>query len=108
MGEHTESKITPWFPEQDQIRLAVLGKLIEELGECTARASRCITHGLDFVDPDTGRPNWEELQREASDVTACLRTLGAVLNVNIDSPRVMNKLDGYRRWHDLIREGQAK
>ena len=31
-------RVTPWMPEQDRIRLAMLGKLLEELGEATQRA----------------------------------------------------------------------
>ena len=39
----SEGAISPWFPEQDRIRLAVLGKLIEE---CTVLAGRAARTGI--------------------------------------------------------------
>lgn len=98
MAQH----ISPWQPEQDRIRLAVLGKLIEECNELSARAARCIIHGLDKIDPDTGRLNSEEMSREASDVEACLEMLEQKLGVKRLSGRVGEKYDGFRKWHFMI------
>ncbi len=97
------SKISPWMPEQDRIRLAMLGKLIEELGEATQRAARCITHGIDETDPDTGRTNREELEREIADVRACETVLDD-LDVKFDRDRWLAKVNGFRKWHGLIHE----
>jgi len=99
-----DGHISPWFPEQDRVRLAVLGKLIEELNEMSARAARCIIHGLDETDPDTGRLNRDELAREAADVKACLHVLGIAADVEADGDRVMSKVGGFGRWHQLIKE----
>lgn len=102
MGDH----ISPWFPEQDQIRLAVLGKLIEECNELSGRAARCIIQGLDEVDPDTKRTNREELEREAADVAACMEIAREVLGIVPSDGRSLKKAIGFRRWHRLIEEGQ--
>lgn len=94
--------ITAWLPEQDQHRLAVLGKLIEECNELSARAARCIIQGIDAKDPESGRTNREELAREASDVEACLEMLEARMLVSRITSRVADKYDGFKRWHHLI------
>lgn len=101
-----EGQISPWMPEQDRVRLAVLGKLIEELNECAARAARCITHGLDEVDPDSGRVNREELEREMADVDACLDVAYEVLPVPRNLDRARRKVSGFFQWHELIRRRQ--
>lgn len=96
--------ITAWLPEQDQHRLAVLGKLVEELNECSARAARCILHGIDEIDPDTGRTNRSELEREIADVDACLMQARQRLGLLGDIDRVMSKNAGFNHWHGLIDE----
>lgn len=100
--------ISPWSPEIDQIRLAVLGKLIEELNECAARAARCIIHGLDETDPDTGRTNQEELEREVADVDACIVTAYNVLQIDADPDRVDDKIAGFQRWHGMIAKAKSQ
>lgn len=102
MSEPIEGAISPWMPEQDRLRLAVLGKLGEECSELAARASRCIIHGLDETDPDTGRLNRAELAREAADVAACLDILREVLGVVPNGDRMLGKANGFRRWHRMI------
>lgn len=99
-----KGQISPWMPEQDRLRLAMLGKLLEELGEATQRAARCITHGIDEIDPDTGRTNRVELEREIADVRACTTVLDEDLDVKFDRDRWLEKLNGFRDWHNLIRE----
>lgn len=96
--------ITAWLPEQDRHRLAVLGKLAEECNELAARASRCILHGLDEVDPDTGRTNREELTRELADVDACTAQALKRLDIEPMMQRAGDKYAGFNRWHDLIDE----
>lgn len=96
-----EGQISPWLPEQNRIRLAVLGKLIEECNELSARAARCIIHGLNEDDPDTGRPNHYELEREMSDVIACIETAFAI-GAMPSKARSTQKIEGFRRWLDLI------
>lgn len=97
-GDH----ISAWFPEQDQIRLAVLSKLIEECNELSARAARCIAQGVDEIDPDSGRTNRVEMTREVSDVIACCQKLSDAMDIGGDAERINRKFLGYGRWHDLI------
>ena len=97
--------ITPWQPEQNRFRLAVLGKLAEEAGELSARASRCIIHGLDEADPDTGRRNRDELAREVADVLACFEILRETLSIVPQDARIASKANGFRHWHSLIENG---
>ncbi len=102
MSEPTESKISPWFPEKDPVRLAVLGKLAEELSECAARVSRCIIQGIEEIDPDTGRSNHYELRKELADVAACFKLLDIEFRAEPDEGRIARKVAGYLRWHQLI------
>lgn len=96
--------ITPWQPEQNRFRLAALGKLTEEASELSARASRCIIHGLDETDPDTGRRNRDELASEVADVLACIEILRETLGIVPQDTRISSKANGFRHWHSLIEE----
>jgi hypothetical protein len=102
MGEPTESKISAWMPERDPVRIAVLGKLAEELSECAARVSRCLIQGINEVDPDTGRTNLYELERELADVAACTKLLELEFGATADASRAARKVQGFLKWHDLI------
>ena len=106
MSEPTNGVITAWLPEQDRHRLAVLGKLVEELNECSARAARCITHGIDETDPDTGRTNRAELEREIADVMACIEQAVNRVGVRLSYRRQSDKSAGFDRWHRLISEAE--
>ena len=97
--------ITPWQPEQDRHRLATLGKLAEEASELSARAARCIIHGLDERDPDTGLLNRDELAREIADVTACLEIVRETLSIVASDQRITSKANGFRLWHSMIEGG---
>lgn len=101
-----EGDISPWMPEQDRVRLALLGKLTEEAGELAARAARCIIHGLDERDPDSGRLNRVELERELADVRAVAEALRSVLDVVPDDTRAQRKRNGFYDWLALIRRAQ--
>lgn len=59
-----------WIPISDPVKLAGLGKLIEECGELSAIAGRCIIQGMLGVDPSTGKVNREALIDEIADVYA--------------------------------------
>lgn len=108
MAEPIQGTISAWMPEQDQHRLACLGKLIEECNELAARAARCIIHGLDETDPASGRTNREELAREMADVEACMHQAEQRLDVDWMAKRAIDKSDGLNRWHDLIDSENAK
>lgn len=98
-GDH----ISPWMPEQDQLRLAALGKLAEECNELAGRAVRCIIQGINETDPDSGRTNHSELEREIADVQACIIIATALLKAVPNEGRRNTKVGGFLRWHDLIR-----
>lgn len=108
MNTQTEGTITAWMPEQDQHRLACLGKLIEECNELAARAARCIIQGIDATDPASGRTNREELAREMADVEACMHQAEKRLDVKWQAKRAIEKSAGFNRWHDLIDGENAK
>jgi hypothetical protein len=97
-------RISLWLPEQDRIRLAVYGKLQEELGELQSRLSRCLIHGLDERDPASGLTNREELEREVADVSACLTVAREHLLLSPLPARELRKRSGYRQWHQMIRD----
>lgn len=100
----SQPKITLWLPEQNRFRLAVLGKLGEEASELAARATRCITHGLDEVDPKSKRLNRDELADEAADLLACLLILREVLSITPSDTRIASKANGFRHWQALIHD----
>ncbi|MDR6952332.1 hypothetical protein J2X65_001687 [Ancylobacter sp. 3268] len=104
MSEPINSTISPWMPEQDRIRLAVLGKLAEECNELAGRAARSIIQGLDERDPSTGRTNREEIAREIADVMACIRIVESRLDLIADIDRIGSKFTGFRRWHRMIED----
>ena len=99
-----EGQISPWMPETDPALVAMLGKLAEEASELSARAARCIIHGLHEADPETGRTNLEELGREAADVQACVSMLERRRGLNPNLKRSIDKLKGYVEWQRLIAE----
>jgi DNA-directed RNA polymerase subunit RPC12/RpoP len=103
-----EDQISPWMPEQDRLTLAVLTKLAEECNELAGRAVRCIAQGIDEDDPKTGLPNREELKREIADVIACINMAENFFGLAFLSRRTAKKLDGYRRWHEMIRARAAE
>ena len=108
MSEPINATISPWMPEQDRIRLALLGKLSEECNELAARAARCIIQGLEESDPASNRTNRTELACEIADVIACTEVAIEVLSLPISDQRIKDKMRGFYRWHSMIetREGR--
>jgi DNA-directed RNA polymerase subunit RPC12/RpoP len=103
-----EDQISPWMPEQYRLTLAVLTKLAEECNELAGRAVRCIAQGIDEDDPKSGLSNREELNREIADVAACIETAQRFFMLSALHDRADKKLDGYRRWHEMIRARAAE
>ena len=96
------SGITLWKPEPDVLIHQALGKLVEELGELTQIAARCMIQGFDASEPVTGISNRQQLQKEMSDVRAALEWASEITGVSEDTDRVMSKLDGFRRWQRML------
>lgn len=99
--------ITLWKPEPDVLTHQALGKLVEELGELTQIATRCLIQGFNSSEPVTGMPNRQQLQKEMSDVRAALEWASEITGVAEDTDRVMSKLDGFRRWQRMLEADMA-
>lgn len=98
------AKVNPWQPERSPIRLAVLGKLGEELAENGAAVARCVIQGLEEREPDTGRQNFEWLEDEIADVMAAQSLAIDRLGLNSDriNARVDKKIAHLRQWHEQL------
>lgn len=101
---------SPWRPETDLLRLAVLGKLIEELGECVSAATRCVIQGIDESEPISGKPNRQWLEDEIADVEAMTEL--AKNHFGLDRYEISRRRDrkiGHKtEWHQLIRLMQVE
>lgn len=101
---------SPWKPETNPLRLAVLSKLVEELTECASIAARCIAQGLDEVHPVTGVPNRLALEEELADVDALV--IGAMQRLRLDHKHVYARSDKKHayggKWFDTFPPEPAK
>lgn len=61
-----------WVPTTDLLILRRMGKLMEELGELSSVAARCIIQGIDEIDPASQDSNRIRLEQEIADVYAQL------------------------------------
>jgi len=103
MDDHTKQAVSPWTGEPDPVLRAALGKLCEELGECTAAASRCGIQGVHEVEPETKVANLHWLENEIADVLAAIEVLVERLpSMNIADARRRGKAAHFRRWHAQI------
>jgi len=94
--------ITPWMPEPDLATHQSVGKLGEELAECSKLAFRIMIQGLYQSDPGTNAHNRQELAKELDDVTATILHLREVTGIHENRSRIERKLNGYRRWMKMI------
>lgn len=94
---------SPWHPMTNAVDLKTLGKLVEELGECVAAASRCIIQGANEAEPVSGKINREWLEDEIADVYAGLSlTIDRFgLNTVRIRHRMQRKIERLRQWHDM-------
>ena len=99
-----QTKMNPWMPMTSAIDLKVMGKLNEELGECSAAASRCIIQGVMEHEPVTGKPNVQWLSEEIADVQAnielAIERFG--LDVAAINDRKERKKAQLREWHGML------
>lgn len=96
------SGITLWEPEGNVIIHQALGKLNEELAELSHIVARCVIQGIEASEPVTGKPNRRKLTEEMADVEAALEWLRDVTGIAGDSDRRYSKLDGFRRWQQML------
>lgn len=94
---------SPWHPMSDPVDLKHIGKFLEELGECSAAASRCMIQGINECEPVTGKPNKDWLEDEIADVLANIELVITRFGLNTDviHARRKRKMDYLRQWHEL-------
>ena len=99
------SGVTMWVPTTQLWQLRRLGKLLEELGELTEVASRCIIQGIDEIDPKTGVVNRERLWRECADVAAQINCTIRAFDLPADDidERVQHKEALMDEWEALFK-----
>ncbi len=102
MVEPINGVISPWMPETDTHTLAAIGKLAEEANELAGRIARIVIQGLEGIDPDSGKTNREEVEREIADVEAAVVVAKYKLGLTVSDQRRSDKISGFYRWHDLI------
>lgn len=107
LREWVGKPLNPWQPETNPLRLAVLGKLAEELAECSAIVSRCIIQGIDESEPETKVLNREALEKELADVHATIADVMQHFNLRMGfmSTRIRLKREHLARWHKLLASG---
>lgn len=90
------------------MRLALLGKLSEELGELQAAVARCLIQGIAEKEPVTGKPNVEWLEDEIADVRAGIHLVST--GFGLDNERIkarrLDKIAHLQRWHALLQGGK--
>ena len=96
--------LNPWQPITDKKQLAIVGKLLEELGEATKAAARCVIQGLDGADPVTLKNNTDALLEELADVYACSSMFFKYTEANDDAiaSRIQSKIEHLTAWHKLL------
>lgn len=100
-----EKPPSPWIPETDPVKLAVLGKTVEELGELVSILGRCIIQGAYAADPVTGKPNLQAVEEEVADVSALVSHLSGMFNLNlgVTTSRAKRKYLYLGEWLDMLR-----
>lgn len=98
------NQISPWVPMKSLIDKKHIGKLLEELGEGIAAASRCLIQGITAKEPTTGKINKEWLEDELADIQANieLNIEHFKLNKKRMAQRTANKKRGLRIWHGML------
>jgi hypothetical protein len=101
--------LNPWHPMTRPIDKKHIGKLIEELGEATSAAARCLIQGIDEKEPITHKLNREWLEDELADVVANIDLVIAHFKLDADrmADRMTRKKAHLRGWHSMLAEGDS-
>lgn len=91
----------PWHPMNDPVDLKHMGKLIEELNECSSAAARCLIQGINESEPETGEINKAWLEKEIADVKANIQLVCERFDLIISQARIDGKLKHLRNWHKM-------
>lgn len=98
-----------WHPTTDLVQLGILGKSIEELGECISVLGRCICQGITGTEPRTRKRNVDWLTEEVADSLATLH--GVIEGFQLSQVRIRDrqskKLAYHRKWWAWLRSGHA-
>lgn len=104
MNADDRRAMNPWVPMTSAIDKKHIGKLLEELGEAVAAASRCLIQGIDEREPVTGKSNREWLEDELADVRANIYLV--VEHFKLDPVRMdkrrERKIEMLRTWHEML------
>jgi NTP pyrophosphatase (non-canonical NTP hydrolase) len=86
------------------IDLMHLGKLAEELSECSSAVARCIIQGISEAEPSTGKINLAWLEDEIADVVANIDLVIEHFGLNNESivARAEFKQKYLKRWHKTL------
>ncbi len=76
--------ITKLTPMAEPRGMFFTQKLIEELNECGAIASRCLSSGIDGHHPITKAPNKERLLEEMGDVLALITLMSKHFKLDVE------------------------
>jgi hypothetical protein len=92
--------INPWQREPDDRKLKLLGKMVEELGELSQSAARCIIQGTEKSHPVSAKPNLEWLAEEIADALATIHMVveECKLTPRFIEERMASKQAGFRLW----------
>jgi hypothetical protein len=101
--------LSPWKPETSPLRIALLGKFLEELNECASAVARCIIQGIDESEPVTGLVNREWLTKEIADVQATMHLVHVHFRLDTVaiSERKWAKTRHLGEWHRKITAGEV-
>lgn len=91
-----------WIPETDPVKIAILGKSIEEASELVKILARCIVQGIEQSNPDTEEPNREELADELDDVETMIHIIRTHFNVPSSKDRQRKKANYQSRWYEML------
>lgn len=103
MGNNPDVALNPWHPMNDPVDLKHIGKLLEELGEAVAAASRCQIQGIDECNPETNECNRDWLEKELADVRANIDLCVERFKLRADrmEHRALLKKTRLREWHRM-------
>lgn len=82
-------QMSPWVPMSNAADKKVIGKLLEELGEAVAAASRCLIQGISECDPVTGKINRQWLEEELADVRGL--TWLAIAHFSLNDSKIVDR-----------------
>jgi len=104
MNADDRRPMNPWMPMTSAIDKKHIGKLLEELGEAVAAASRCLIQGIDEKEPVTGKPNKEWLEDAFADVLANIALVTEHFRLDQNRMRIRcdRKVEMLRTWHAML------